>query len=197
MWERGAGREKELRRRGDPVPSKSKPIPFHLCVPSIPTRSHQSLALQLPPVFHPASVTLLPRDVSLLGPSWTVPKPVDLSHPCLHPGACISPHRDLPAGNFLLCCKDLLQMLMLSFRWRALRLICQNTFHTLLLKLCPLLFSAFKLKRSPACRRHARRELTGYARLRGRWSNGLSVAQMSIRWLVAPRAEDRRGGRAG
>lgn len=46
-------------------------------------------------------------------------------------------------------------MLMLSFCWRALRLICQNTFHTLLLKLCPLLLPAFKLKRRPACRRHA------------------------------------------
>lgn len=80
---------------------------------------------------------------------WTCPIPV-----CI-PGLVHPPHLDSPAGNLLLCCKDLLQMLMLSLRWRALRLICQNTFHTLLLKLCPLLFPAFKLQHSPVCQRHA------------------------------------------
>lgn len=127
---------------------------------SIPGRSLESLSLQLPPL-QPTSVTVLPTDVSFPGRSHAISKPVDLFHTRLHSRANTSPHLggwtplDLPAGNFLLCCKDLLQMLMLSFRWRALWLICHNTFHTLLLKLCPLLFPAFKLKRSPACRRRA------------------------------------------
>lgn len=107
-------------------------------------------------------------------------------HRRLHPRTFTSPHLDLPAGNFLLCCKDLLQMLMLSLRWRALRLICQNTFHTLLLKLCPLLFPAFKLKQSPVCQRHGRRAESRCAGLQGQRSEGLSTAQVSTCFMLAP-----------
>lgn len=64
-------------------------------------------------------------------------------------------------------------MLMLSLRWRALRLICQNTFHTLLLKLCPLLFPAFKLKQSPVCQRHAGRAASRPCRAAGAAERGV------------------------
>lgn len=102
----GLAGKKELKPEGDPVPSKSKPISLHLCVVSISARTRRSLPLRLPPPFHPTNVTLLPRGVSFPGQSQTIPKPLDLSHPCLHPGACTSPHLgcwtplDLPAGSF-------------------------------------------------------------------------------------------------
>lgn len=73
-WGRGAGAEKELRPGGDPVRSKSKPIPLHLCALSMPARSQRSLPLRLPPPFQPASVALLPGDVSFPGHSQTIPQ---------------------------------------------------------------------------------------------------------------------------
>lgn len=77
-------------------------------------------------------------------------------------------------------------MLMFSLHWRALRLICQNTFHTLLLKLCPLLLPAFKLKQSPVCQRHAGRAASRPCGLRGQQSEGLSAAQVSLCFPLAP-----------
>lgn len=45
MWGRGADGGKELRPRGDPVPSKPNSIPLHLSVLSVPARSKRSLPL--------------------------------------------------------------------------------------------------------------------------------------------------------
>lgn len=159
---------------------------------SIPARSQQTLPLLLTSPCHPTSLTPPPENVSFQDTPGLFPNQWTCAIPICIPGL-VHPHIWICLlGIFLLCCKDLLQMLMLSFRWRALRLICQNAFHTLLLKLCPLLFPAFKLKRSPACRRHGGEQLAGCVQLRGRQSEGLSTAQVSIvGWWLG------RGGRAG
>lgn len=54
-------------------------------------------------------------------------------------------------------------MLMLSFRWKALWMICQNRFHTLLLKLCPLLSQ--HLRRSTASHASGMRRMAAWGHM--------------------------------
>lgn len=129
-------------------------VPGHLQPPlSPPSHVHHvqelsPLTLPFPPVLRRATATFQSRGTPGASPQtpapWLfAPRGLGTSAPCLLPAPSTEQPPwaplALPAGNRWLCCKDLLQMLMLSLRWRALRMICQNGFHTLLLKLCPLL----------------------------------------------------------
>lgn len=137
-------------------------LPFHLPAISIasrrrvPSRSHFHQYFGVPQQhFNPEGLQQHPR--STPAPWLFAPWGLGTSAPrLLLAQSTEQPPWSLPAGNRWLCCKDLLQMLMLSFRWRALRMICQNGFHTLLLKLCPLL--SRRWRRSAARRAGGMRE---------------------------------------